>query len=382
MSSCVTRSSWPRPDPQALLRAIAGSPRPSGSAAIESARLHCIAELRALGYDIRERPFEFSAFPGSLATPLIAGTSAMLVALAARWGAEGSSLAPLVTLAIGGAALGLTARWLLRRGVLTAPLLRRGGVNLEATRGGSAPRIWLCAHLDSKSQPVPTLVRSAGIAITLAGALATSALALVSALGARPNPIAWALAAIVTLVGAIPVVHSTVGTRSPGALDNASGVATVIAAAGEMTSTSDVGVLITDAEELGLAGSRAWSEEGRTGAEGSVVLNCDGVDDAGEITVMYSGVRPVEVLEAVGQAAATSGIACTRRRLLLGILTDSAAFSEAGMPSVTFSRGTWRTLGRVHSRRDDLAHLAGTGIAETAALMAATVRHLGGGAPS
>src|SRR5258705_2182553 len=86
VSSCVTRSSWPRPDPQALLRAIAGSPRPSGSAAIESARLHCIAELRALGYDVRERPFEFSAFPGSLATPLIAGTSAMLVALAARWG--------------------------------------------------------------------------------------------------------------------------------------------------------------------------------------------------------------------------------------------------------------------------------------------------------
>ncbi|HEU4996208.1 MAG TPA: M28 family peptidase [Gemmatimonadaceae bacterium] len=373
----MTRSSWSQPDPpdpQALLRAIAGSPRPTGSAAIENARRECAGALRALGYEVREKPFEYSAFPGNLGTPLISGLSAMVVALAARLGSEGSRLAPILIIAIGAAVLGLLGVWLSRHGVLSARMMRRRGVNLEATRGGSSPAIWLCAHLDSKSQPVPTLVRSAGLAVGLAGAVATAALALAVALGATLNPIAWALAAMVTLVGAIPVVLSTVGTRSPGALDNASGVATVIAAAGDLAAMNGVGVLITDAEELGLAGARAWSTvEGR-----GTVLNCDGVDDVGRVTVMHVGARPRALAEAVARAAESTGVPYTQRRMILGVLTDSAAFADAGMPSVTFSRGTWRTLARVHSKRDDLAHLAGTGIAETAALMAAAARQLGG----
>lgn len=376
----MTRSSWSQPDQpdsQALLRAIAGSPRPTGSAAIESARRECAEALRALGYEVREKPFEYSAFPGNLGTPLISGLSAMLVALAARLGSEGSRLAPLLIIAGGAAVLGLLGVWLSRHGVLRVRMMRRRGVNLEATRGAT-PAIWLCAHLDSKSQPVPTLVRSAGLAVGLAGALATAALALAVALGVTLNPVTWALAAVVTLVGAIPVVHSTVGTRSPGALDNASGVATVIAAARDLATTNGVGVLITDAEELGLAGARAWSTvEG--GGRGTV-LNCDGVDDVGRVTVMHVGARPRALAEAVARAAESTRVVYTQRRMILGVLTDSAAFTDAGMPSVTFSRGTWRTLGRVHNRRDDLAHLAGTGIAETAALMAATARELGKGA--
>jgi hypothetical protein len=55
------------------------------------------------------------------------------------------------------------------------------------------------------------------------------------------------------------------------------------------------------------------------------------------------------------------------------------AFADGGLISVTFSRGTWRSLARVHTRRDDLAHLRGAGIAETATLIAATVREMGQG---
>ena len=40
-----------------------------------------------------------------------------------------------------------------------------------ATRGGSAPRVWLVAHLDSKSQPIPSALRVAGV-VVLATSLA------------------------------------------------------------------------------------------------------------------------------------------------------------------------------------------------------------------
>ena len=132
--------------------------------------------------------------------------------------------------------------------------------------------------------------------------------------------------------------------------------------------------LITDAEELGLAGARAWAAA--RGRNAATVLNCDGVDDAGSIQVMFSGRRPDRVLESVIRASRTSGVAHHPRRLALGILTDSVALTDAGMAAVTFSRGSLRSLARVHSRRDDLAHLRGDGIGETAALLAATAREL------
>jgi Zn-dependent M28 family amino/carboxypeptidase len=149
-------------------------------------------------------------------------------------------------------------------------------------------------------------------------------------------------------------------------------VLTVLTAARQMQNDANVGVLITDAEELGLAGARAWAR----GRRGATVLNCDGIDDAGSLLVMFAGPRPDRVLDAVARASRVSGIAYLPRRMALGILTDSVAFTDEGIASVTFSRGTFRSLARVHSRRDDLAHLRGDGIGDTAALMTATAHEL------
>lgn len=375
-SCCETRSFQSPPD-ESLLRDLASAPRPTGSDAIAAARDRCARELRALGYEVRERPFAFSEFVGRFATPLLGAAGALIVGVAGTLAIAGRGLPPLVVLTAGALALFLIGRWLTTHGVLSMPLLRQRGVNIEAAHEGDAPRVWLCAHLDTKSQPVPTLVRSAGIILESIGFLLTLALALVAAAGASLPLLYWALAAAVTLVGALPVVLCVVGSRSPGALDNASGVATVLTAAREMRNQRGVGVLITDAEELGLAGARAWGNTipRRT----ATVLNCDGVDDAGTVQVMFSGGRPERLFESVARASRTTGVEHHPRRLALGILTDSVAFTDAGMASVTFSRGSMRSLARVHSRRDDLAHLQGAGIAETAALLAATARELTGG---
>jgi hypothetical protein len=355
------------------LHDIAATPRPAGSDALVAARERCARELREMGYAVRERPFEYSGFPGRLATPLLGGAGAAIVGFAGKWGADGARVGPLMLLALGALVLFVAGRWLAVRGVLAAPVMRERGVNLEATRAGDTPSVWLCAHVDTKSQPVPTIVRSAGIVLESMGYLSALGLVVATAFGATLDQLYWQLAAIVTLVGAIPVVLSIVGERSPGALDNASGVATVIAAARQLADERGIGILLTDGEELGLAGARAWARE----PSSATVLNCDGVDDGGGVQVMFTGKRPEKLLDAVARASRATGVAYGASRLIPGVLTDSVAFSDAGLASVTFSRGSWRSLARIHSRRDDLAHLQGSGIAETAMLIAATARDVG-----
>src|SRR5207302_1291795 len=179
-----------------LLQALAATPRPTGKAAIAKARERCSEELRALGYDVRERTFTFSAFPGQLGTPLVGGATAMVGALAARWGTEGRRIAPLILLAAGSVGLFVAGSWLARRGVLDAPLFRQRGVNLEATRRGEQPALWLCAHLDSKWQRVSTLVRTAGVALLALGYVITFGLSVAAAGGRHASVALWATAAI------------------------------------------------------------------------------------------------------------------------------------------------------------------------------------------
>ena len=201
-----------------------------------------------------------------------------------------------------------------------------------ATRGHGMPAVWLVAHLDSKSQPIPSALRVAGfvvLATALAVALATAqgialAAVLLTLAGAEPRMLWWIGAALAT-AGAIPVLASVVGNDSDGALDNASGVATVLEAVQSSVRDSPIGVLLPSAEELGLAGARAWAR--RRSVERGIAINCDGVDDTGALTIMYSGTPSIEIIDAVRDAADEP----TRvRRMPLGLLLDSVALSDAG----------------------------------------------------
>src|SRR5262245_36424080 len=118
----------------ALLRDLAAAPRPSGTQAIAAARARVARTLEELGFDTRELPFGFSAFPGRFATPLLGVWVASIVGLAGHWGSRGQRWIPLLVLGLGWLTLAFAARWMSRRGVLSLPLMRRRGVNLVATR--------------------------------------------------------------------------------------------------------------------------------------------------------------------------------------------------------------------------------------------------------
>jgi Zn-dependent M28 family amino/carboxypeptidase len=155
-------------------------------------------------------------------------------------------------------------------------------------------------------------------------------------------------------------------------VDNASGVISVLLAARALSALPDVGVIITSAEELGLAGARAFVDSHSTR---DVALNCDTIDDAGEFRCMASGARG-SLVAAIGRAASRLSLNVPIRALLPGILADSVAFADAGWESVTLSRGNLATLARVHTSSDTRERLNGTGIAKAALLLAATVEEL------
>lgn len=392
-----------------LLHQLARRPRPAGSEAEADARRLCARELEKVGFVVTQRPVEYSAFPGRFGTPLV-GAILLCLAVAVSLRARSAPGRPLqrpevALVAVALLGIGLAAQWLALSGTVALPFMRRHGLNLEAVRVGSMaaaadpsdgpePIVWLVAHMDSKSQPVPLLLRAAAAVASLllwGGLLAVWALA-------GPGPDGWGQGWIgveglawLAAGAAIPLALSWTGrdTRSgTGALDNASGVATVVRAAALMDREATVGVLLTTAEELGLAGARGWlaqrgSRDGSRDGRRGVVINCDGVDDRGAVTctvardggVFRSAIRRLE--EEVGRgtrSGAGAGGAIIGelrvRRSLPGVLLDAMAFAQAGWAAATVSRGTPSSLGRVHSGRDSLEQLRGDGIEATAVLVA------------
>jgi hypothetical protein len=342
------------------LAAIAAAPRPAGSAAEATTREYCAAVLRSAGLDVRHRAFEYSTFPGRWGTPL-AGTLASLLFLAAgHLGAHGRPRDALVLLLTVAAMIGVGGWWLGRWGVLDLPIGRVRGNNLTATRG--RPALWLVAHLDSKSQPIPIGVRAIAIMASIAIWIAAVALSLAQILESTPTW-AWIAITVAGVIAALPVASSFVGARSLGALDNASGAATVLHVLELLPRDIEIGVLLTSAEELGLAGARAWAHE----AEPAMAINVDGIDDSGELRLIYSGRVPRRLLERLGAGWPSP------TRLVPGVLMDGVALSDAGWEVLNVSKGSWRTVSRIHTPRDDLAHLEGTGILEVAAILAGAI---------
>jgi hypothetical protein len=316
--------------------------------------------LRSIGCEVSEHPFEYSTVPGRWGTPIAGVLAALLFLASGYFGAHGDARAALEVLVAGAAVLGVFAWWLGRWGVLDLPLARARGTNLVARRG--VPEMWLVAHLDSKSQPIPIGMRASAITACIALWIAATVLAIAQLFGAAPEKL-WYLTTGLGLLAAVPVIASIVGARSPGALDDASGVATVLRTAELLPMHTALGVLLTSAEELGLAGARAWARE----AEPASAINIDGIDDTARIRLVYSGRKPRALLDQLGERWPAAS------RLPPGLLMDGVALADAGWKVVNVSKGSWRTVGRIHTPRDDLAHLVGSGVEEVAALLAASI---------
>ncbi|HMI48663.1 MAG TPA: M28 family peptidase [Gemmatimonadaceae bacterium] len=361
-----------------LLDELARTPRFAGSPEESRARELCRTELERAGFECREIPFDYSQWPGRWGPPIAAAVQAVTILVVAHMAVHHGPLSGLIVGALLFSALIFVSADAKRRWTARFPSMRATSANLEATRGN--PKVWLVAHIDTKSQTVPMLLRIASsvvLAIVTAASFIVLMLSLVDV--ALPESV-WHVLALVAVAGALPSMFCFVQNRSTGAVDNASGVVAVLLAVESASATRDLGVLITSGEELGLAGARAWAQD-RTRADSAQreirVLNCDTVDDNGAWRCMYTGARPKGIAAAAETISSALGVRLRTVRLIPGILADSMAFADLGIEAVTLSRGTLSTLARIHTRRDNSNALSGSGAADAGVLLSALARELG-----
>ncbi|HUQ48484.1 MAG TPA: M28 family peptidase [Gemmatimonadaceae bacterium] len=355
---------------------LAATKRFAGSAEETQARRYCRSLLEDRGFSVEDQPFEYSKAPALWGPSLTSALAATAVWLGAHLATRHQSPALGLLVDLGGlAAIAVLAIWGAKVGVLGFPAQRSTSTNLVGVRreAGSRPTVWLCAHIDSKSQTIPMLVRVTSTALFafMSVAVAVSILVILFFPGALSavEPAATVLSWL-AVVTALPIVFCFITNRSNGALDNATGVAAILLALDEIDRSNNIGVIITSAEELGLAGARHFAD---TETTGEIAINCDTIDDAGFFYCMASGTPSRTLDEAIRRASNGS---LQVRPMIPGILADNVAFTAKGWESLTVSRGNLGTLGYVHTSRDTSDRLNGTGIAQASSLIAAIVEEL------
>jgi Peptidase family M28 len=363
----------------ALLESIASTSRFAGSDSEARARSRCSDWLTENGFTVSDQSFAFSEFPGRYGVPLVALIAAVVLLL--TWHAyvrQGGVTPAIIALAIGLSIVAVVGRWLARRATSRLRLMRSNSANLVASRG--QPSVWLVAHLDSKSQTIPMIARIGLISLVAAAIAALVTVLLVDWIGGLSradgsSQSLWSVIPVLCAIGAtasIGLALCLTGNKSAGALDNASGVVAVLLAARAVRASADIGVIVTSAEELGLAGARAFVEGNNSPA---IAINCDTVDDRGRFVCMVRGRRGTTAAALV-RVAERLKVPIRETMVLPGILADSIAFTDAGWDAVTLSRGNISTLARVHTGSDTRERLNGTGIALAARLLAAAAEEL------
>ncbi len=326
---------------------ILALPREAGTPEAQQAREHVAAYLTELGFAVASQRFTFApssllAFPvfgagiGGLALLLFPLLATQALPSGAALGIWIGGLAALTVLVIG---IGLG--WVpLGEGI-------REDANLIATRGGTPPRRWIVAHLDSKAQGHSMAGRLVAVWVIVLAVIGLSALG-VARLAAPLSPVLAGAGVVLGLIAGVLAGRGRLKGRSHGARDNGTGVVAALAAAA--VPDTKVGILITGGEEFGLVGARVfarlWKENGAT-----EFVNVDTVDQEGDLYLVshdHAGERLAKDLERpLGELA----LPIRRRRLPLGIFVDSAPLSRIA-PAVTIGRLTWRTLRCIHTTAD------------------------------
>jgi hypothetical protein len=363
-------------DFDAALREIA-RPRLTGSDGAAEVAAAIRRRFEGSGYEVKDQGFEFNPWPGRFGITAAGALYLILTVVAAVFLYYGNAFAAIGLLLILLVLTGLLGMFAVPA-IDALPFGRQPGTNLLARRPGTRPRYIIMAHRDSKSQPVPLAFRGPAIVLAILVWIALFGAAL--AYTARPLPGALLLLlGVLAVVAGVVLILCWVDDRSPGALDNASGVVAALAIAAREQEAGDVAFLITDAEELGLAGARAAAPH-LPPVFG--VINLDGLDDHGAFYVLERfgllrkrGLAPHLAAALLAEAEAL-GEPANRRDLPAGIPVDHVPIVRAGTPALTLMRGSLRSLRRVHRPADDLSQLRGDGVRRTVTLVCGALARL------
>lgn len=251
--------------------------------------------------------------------------------------------------------------------------------------------IVVMAHHDTKSSRLPTFFPAIILIAVVLFVLGTAALALGAWGRGQPGPsvlpAAVGLAALL-----VAVVWNRAGDESPGAMDNASGLAVLLAVARDLPRDPalagvDLRFVSTGAEELGLIGALRWiqAHAPELDARRTLFVNVDSVGvgrriHAADVRGAAPGGRPLG--KVIRQAARVAGVPYRRLVVLPAVGVDTFPIGARGFPTVTL---LGEVLGgasrRIHSRRDTVDHLNETGLENARRLVVELAREVVRGAP-
>lgn len=363
-------------------------PRRTGGPGWQRARDFLASELQGLGYGISLERFPIQADPFLLLRAVLSLTLLILVTsyvLSRSHPLLASALVLLPALAILSAGH-LWNAWV-SSGKLPFKPRPHPGANLVASlppaREGQE-QILLVAHYDSKSQSLSLVRRSLLLICLVLLCLIMSLLYLsASQVGLSPFPPPsrkqMGFLSAVSALCALMVYRNKTFDTSPGALDDASGVGTLLALAetlkAQPPSRVKVSFLVTDAEEEGLLG--AWSYGKSHAAELSsdkpYVLNLDGVGIGGRLRL--KGKFGLELAGKILQLAKRRGIPLKRCYSLPGVLMDHLPFAWGGLEAISLFCLSRKSL-HIHTPKDRPDLLEERGMREVGELVLAFVQEV------
>lgn len=254
-----------------------------------------------------------------------------------------------------------------------------------AVPAGVPPHVVVLAHYDSKSSTWPTLVPATVLLVAAAWSVGLGVwCALAAGDVAPPPPARGALAGALALAAALgAMAFARAGNASPGAMDNASGVAVLLDCARALPADSalvgaDLTFLATGAEEIGLAGAMRWIQShaaeyprGRT-----LFINLDSVGVGRGL--LASGARgPAARL--VRASARAERIDLRALPPLVGAGVDTMPIAARGFAAVTL---LGQVLGsasrRMHTPLDTDEHVTEAALDDAARLVRGIVRAAAG----
>lgn len=354
-------------------------PRRVGTSEHDRVANEVVAMLKGFGYRVERQSFRFSNALGvAISIELLVGMALTAGALVGRQAgqfvsvASSASLILLVLLvdrlnwSIAESALRLEGEgagsqwarlcWRMGSRHTAANLI---GTGADFTADPTSPMVILVAHYDSKSQRLPLLFRMALFTVVILGSLTTAILTLLSLVGSSLEALST-IAGVIVFAAGFPLLMSLgEGNDSPGAIDDASGVGTVLHLAELLAQRDDLQgdlrlvILLTSGEEMGVMGARAFvrgkardlQRQARSG--GLSVLNFDGVGVAGRLGIVESGLRPSRVSGQLSRWVERSCLALGlpyHRLPVLGAMFDHLPFAKRGFDSLTLSalgRASW-----------------------------------------
>lgn len=358
-------------------------PRLSGGKGEKAAGDYIFLFLKDAGLSPVRHPFSASLFPSEVLARVAVLFWAILTALVVfvLWSNIRLAAALIAVMAL---SVLLMSRWhpFLERlfSVSCWPSVQSENIHASVKCSESAPWIVFMAHYDSKAQSLPIWLRAFVLIGGTLGMAVLACLTFACAIFSDSSGLIHLMAEITGLaviLSMLCVLFNRTVDRSPGAIDNASGVSVVLelakAVSRDRPQHINVCLLFTGAEEIGLCGAQRFVAElgGSFPKDSTFVVNLDGVGGKEKLLLVdHYALPPVFTARKLSslsrKAAAVCGVRLHNMPLIMGALWDHVVWASHGYEALTLSMGGWeRSTFLIHGELDRAENVNGQSLDTT-----------------